>query len=402
MGSGPQQTTSTDQTQNQIQNLIQNATQSQQQSGTQTQQTGPWAPTAGALTNLVAGISGQPTGVTPEQSAAISQLGGALSGLPNSAAPSEAAISQIFGTNTQPQQGMLGSAYNSYLRSLSPILDPTNLNPMNTPGFSQALGATGQNITNQVNMAAAGAGRTASSPEYAAALSRGLAAGEAPTIAQQYNANVGSLLQGAGGAFGAGSTTAQGQGTLMSQDVQNQLLAMSAAGQLPSIVSAAPSAYLSAANQAYNQPYQNISTPLGMLSPLAQAFGTTTGGYTGTGTGTSAGTQYGTTQGTTQGTSTTTQSNPLMNQLIGGGLLGLGVASKLGMFSDVRVKEGVEPVGLLFNGLPIYKYNYKFDPAKTPQIGLLAQDVEQVMPEAVGNVGGIKTVRYDVATRGAV
>jgi hypothetical protein len=377
MGSGPSQTTN----QSQVQN------QTQQQAGTQTQQTNPWAPTAGALTDLINQISGTSTAVTPQQSAALSQLSGSLSGLPNYAAPSEQAVSNIFGTSTQPQQGMLGSAYGTYTAGLSPFTDPNNLNPMTTPGFSQALGSTEQNITNQVNQAAAASGITPSSPAYAAALSRGLATGVAPTLAQQYNTNVATDLAAQGAGFGAAGTTAGGQAQLMGQDVQSQLAAMQAAGQLPGVVGAAPSAYLNAANAAYQQPYSNINTSLGMLSPLAQAFGQTTGGYSGTGT----------TMGTTQGTSTTQTSQPWYNTAIGLGMIGAGLYGK----SDVRAKENLVPVGMLFNDLPVYRFNYKKDPGKTLHLGLLAQEVEQVMPEAVATIGGEKWVNYDLATREA-
>jgi hypothetical protein len=377
MGSGPSQTTN----QSQVQN------QTQQQAGTTTQQTNPWAPTAGALTDLINQISGTSTAVTPQQSAALSQLSGSLSGLPNYAAPSEQAVSNIFGTSTQPQQGMLGSAYGTYTAGLAPFTDPNNLNPLNTPGFSSALGATEQDITNRVNQSAAASGITPSSPAYAAALSRGLATGVAPTIASQYNTNVGTDLAAQGAGFGAAGTTASGQAGLMGQDVQTQLAAMQAAGQLPGVVGAAPSAYLNAANAAYQQPYSNINTSLGMLSPLAQAFGQTAGGYTGTGT----------TMGTTQGTSTTTQSQPWYNTAIGLGMIGAGLYGK----SDVRAKENLVPVGMLFNDLPVYRFNYKKDPSKSLHLGLIAQEVEQIMPEAVATIGGEKWVNYDLATREA-
>src|SRR4030067_362544 len=86
------------------------------------------------------------------------------------------------------------------------------------------------------------------------------------------------------------------------------------------------------------------------------------------------------------------------NSNLWGGALGLG---KLGltaasMFSDRRVKDDIEKVGRLGNGLPVYRFRYKGSP--TVQIGLMAQDVELVKPEAVGEWRGIKTVNYDLAT----
>jgi hypothetical protein len=69
------------------------------------------------------------------------------------------------------------------------------------------------------------------------------------------------------------------------------------------------------------------------------------------------------------------------------------------IFSDIRTKENVREVGKTLDGQPIYSYNYKGDP-KT-QMGLIAQEVEERHPEAVGLAGGLKTVNYKKATRDA-
>src|SRR5260370_39579755 len=88
-----------------------------------------------------------------------------------------------------------------------------NVRPLNewvsTPGFSQALGALGSTITNQINDQFAAAGRDLS-PGNSQALAYGLATGEAPTIASQYNANVGNQFNAANTLYNAGNTTASG------------------------------------------------------------------------------------------------------------------------------------------------------------------------------------------------
>lgn len=71
-----------------------------------------------------------------------------------------------------------------------------------------------------------------------------------------------------------------------------------------------------------------------------------------------------------------------------------------GFFSDRRLKEDVREVGKTNDGQPIYAYKYKGEPRT--QLGLMAQDVEKVKPEAVGEVGGYKTVDYEKATEDAV
>jgi hypothetical protein len=113
--------------------------------------------------------------------------------------------------------------------------------------------------------------------------------------------------------------------------------------------------------------------------------------------------------GTTNGTATQTQDTGL-GGIIGGALGGLGALKNMGglagigslfTMSDIRTKENIQSVGALDNGLGVYSYNYKGD--IRPQIGLLAQEVERVRPEAVATDPrtGIKAVRYDLATRAA-
>lgn len=74
------------------------------------------------------------------------------------------------------------------------------------------------------------------------------------------------------------------------------------------------------------------------------------------------------------------------------GTAGTTAGSMLAMFpaaflaSDARLKENIKPVGALNNGLTVYSYNYKGD--HVPHIGLLAQEVAQTKPEAVGHIGG--------------
>lgn len=83
---------------------------------------------------------------------------------------------------------------------------------------------------------------------------------------------------------------------------------------------------------------------------------------------------------------------------LGGLMSGLGALG--GLFSDERVKDDIDPVGKTDDGQTIYRYRYKGDP--TFHMGLLAQEVEKRHPEAVGEVGGIKTVNYQAATEGAI
>jgi hypothetical protein len=66
------------------------------------------------------------------------------------------------------------------------------------------------------------------------------------------------------------------------------------------------------------------------------------------------------------------------------GLAGAGASAYSGAAaaSDERIKNIGPRVGTTPDGLPIYDYTYKADPAQTPQTGVMAQDVEQVRPDA--------------------
>ena len=73
--------------------------------------------------------------------------------------------------------------------------------------------------------------------------------------------------------------------------------------------------------------------------------------------------------------------------------------SPTSFFSDRRLKEDIKRVGTAENGLPIYKFKYKGDPAEQTHIGFMADEVEKIHPEAVGESHGFKTVDYDRAAR---
>lgn len=84
-------------------------------------------------------------------------------------------------------------------------------------------------------------------------------------------------------------------------------------------------------------------------------------------------------------------------QAIMGGLFGLG--GKLIGLSDMNMKDNVRRVGTLDNGLPIYAYTYKG--SQMVHIGVMAQDVAGVNPDAVKDIGGTLYVDYGKAVEAA-
>jgi len=79
----------------------------------------------------------------------------------------------------------------------------------------------------------------------------------------------------------------------------------------------------------------------------------------------------------------------------GGGLAGIGAVPAglmAGIPSDRRLKTNIKPVGKADNGLTIYTYNYVWGgPA---QLGFMADEVQKVAPDAVGELDGYLTVDY--------
>lgn len=89
-----------------------------------------------------------------------------------------------------------------------------------------------------------------------------------------------------------------------------------------------------------------------------------------------------------------------MNGMFGLGSAALGGITRAIPFSDVLVKENIQKVGTLPNGLSIYQYNLIYDKDGIPQVGLLAQEVELYNPLAIRVIDGIKHVDYEKAVNG--
>lgn len=81
----------------------------------------------------------------------------------------------------------------------------------------------------------------------------------------------------------------------------------------------------------------------------------------------------------------------------GGGLgkaLGLGLSLIPGIkFSDPRLKYDIQKIGEEADGLGRYRYRYLWD--ETPRIGVMADEVAELRPWALGpEIGGYMTVNY--------
>jgi hypothetical protein len=197
-------------------------------------------------------------------------------------------------------------------------------------------------------------------------------------MANQYNADVANQMAAAGTLNTAAGNTASGLNTLNQTQLGNETTGLTAAQAIPGILNQNANSLISAGTAQQNLPYSGITSLESLLLPIAGAGSQSTGTSSGT---------------------TTQETSPVSNIL--GGLLG--GAGLLGKFlpSDIRVKQGVERIGILNDGQPVYRWQYKADPNKATHVGLLAQDVEQTNPDAVAEIGGVKHVNYDLATERA-
>jgi len=78
--------------------------------------------------------------------------------------------------------------------------------------------------------------------------------------------------------------------------------------------------------------------------------------------------------------------------------LGMQYGAKVGtpgfgnIFSDQRLKRNITKIGTRPDGLGVYEFEYIWGGGR--QIGLMAQEVQGVYPDAVGEAGGYLTVNY--------
>lgn len=348
----------------------------QAQEQKQESKTEPWAPAQPLLQQLLAEYGGLDTGMTDAQKAAGAGLVQGAGAIPQFGAQGATAISNLFSADTAPQMGMLSQGYGDFKNNLGATARGDNLNPYNTPGFSTAMDRMSSDITNRVKGVYAGAGRDPSGAgSFAGSLGRGLSEGLAPTIASQYNQNIGQMTDANKALMGAAGSTAGGLAELQQKGLQYGLSALGAQGQVGQAYMTPAQMQLAAANTQYQQPWTNLAQ---LLNPATQIAGL--GGQS---------------SGTSSGTTTVTPPAPsMMSNIIGGASAAASMLPLL--MSDERVKDNVEPIGMLNDGQNVYRFSYKGD--NTPRIGLLAQEVEAFAPDAVREIGGIKAVEHKRAT----
>lgn len=340
----------------------------------QQSQTRPWDQAMPLISNLLNRYGSTDTAVTPAQTAASTNLLSSTNSLPNFTPQATSAVNSLFSSSNAPQVGLLSDAYNAQKSNLGGYASGNYLNPWSTPGFSDAINTAISDTTKAVKGVYSGAGRDPSGAgSFAGSLGRGITQGIAPTISNQYNANLSTMMGANRDLMSGAGSTAQGISGLNQTDLQNRLAGITAGGAIPGLSMSPALAQLSAANTAYGLPFSNLAQllqPSVALASLGQ-----------NSTGTSNATQ--------------TSSPSLMDSLSSGfklGGTGLSALSALMALSDRRAKTNIHKVGKLHDGQDVYSFRYRGSPRT--EIGLMAQDVEKRDPEAVVEIGGLKHVDY--------
>lgn len=356
------------------------------QSATTNSTTAPYAPTQPAIQGILNTLQGVSTAPTAAQTTGTQQLVNNATNAPNFTPAATADTNTLLAGGGGNYSGLLNNSYSTLQNELTPYASGSQIGA--NDALQPELNTIGNDVQNSTEGQFASAGRSFS-PSEAQAIARGTAQGEAPVMANQYNTDVGNQLNAAGALNTAAGNTASGLNTLNQTNLGNTVTGLSAASAIPGILNQNANSLIAAGGAQQALPYSGTANLESLLLPIAGLGAQSTGNSTGQ---------------TVQQTSPT--SNILGGILGAGSLLGgsSGLLSALGplaLMSDKRTKENIEPIGILNDNQNIYRYNYKSDPTKTVHIGLMAQEVERVHPEAVVEIGGVKHVRYDLATERA-
>ena len=256
-----------------------------------------------------------------------------------------------FSGMQQAQQAMTPGVVNNALGSLGASQQAVNraMDPnAQSAGFDQVRQNTIANIMPGINASFAGSGMTGSTL-HQQNLAKGLAAGLGGVENQNYQ-------QGQNRALQAAQFAPQ-----LNNAAFNALDYMGGVGQQQQMLNQA---------QIEADALRDQQGKTAEMDALQNFLALSTG----------AGSQFGVQS------STSRQSPGLMS------MLGLGLQSAPFIFSDRRLKENIKRVGQTDGGLPIYTYNYIGNPMVC--MGVMADEVEAVKPEAVGEIDGYKAVNY--------
>lgn len=252
-------------------------------SSTQTQNstTAPWTPAQPLLQGILGQVTGglANTGVTGAESGALDTTE-ANAGKLSQYSPmiADTLKSYLTGGGAMDQAPAVQSTYDAYRAALTPYANGSMIGA--NSALRPQLDTISNDVTNNVNGMFAGAGRDMSSLNQQA-LARGIAQGEAPVIANQYNTDVGRAIDAASALYGAGNTTSGLLGNLQQRMLQNQGQGI---GMIPTALAsdnAGANAILASEAQRRGIPVQALGLLANIGVPIAGLGRQTSGSSTG-------------------------------------------------------------------------------------------------------------------------
>lgn len=332
--------------------------------GKTNQQQDPWEPTIPYLTNYLQGVgefgAATPPGATPGQTEAFNNLSN-FYGQGNPYADQISNLANETATGVPSQAGIVTDAYDTTKSALLPYANGSMLDFKNNPYIQDMLTQVGTDAANRENSRFAGAGRDLSAMNSRATAS-GVTSATTPILAQLYNQGQDRQMLAANQLQAAGNQTATTAQGLDQAALTGRAAAIPMFDQALASQSWGPENQFNLEQIFKNLPATDLATMGSLLFPAAQL------GQQQQGTSKESGTSF-------------------------------GFGAKL--LSDERLKENLTKVGMLADGTPIYSFNYKGE--DTTRIGVSAQDMEHINPDAVteydtGNGQSVKYVDYGKAT----
>ena len=328
-----------------------------------TQDIDPYEPTIEPLDQLIGMISDQMgqgnIGATANQQDAFNQLFANAQSEGNPFAQDIYNLSaDLFGADSRA--GQIEQAYSDITKRLGDTADGKYLDVNENPYLQEMLQNNADAISQRINQQFAGAGRDLSGKNQSS-LARGISEGTIPALFNQYNLERQNQANAASTLFNAGQGAAQAEQGLDQAALNQRGLGINAADAYTAARDLGPNTILALEQQLKQLGVEDLGRFEALLGPLAQL-----------------GQQM-------SGKSTSKGSSSGFGGSVGSLFSGLGA-----LFSDENTKEGIEGpgsapkrVGYLDNGLPVHVYVYKGDPTHTAQIGVMAQEAQEVRPDAV-------------------
>lgn len=245
----------------------------------------PYSPASGSINGILGSLgnlSGSAASLTPGQTGAISSIESNAAGTPNYSAPIASGTAGLLnGGGANNNNGAISSNLGLLNSNIGATASGANIGA--NSALQPQLDQIATDTANSVNSNWAAAGRDGS-PGNSQALARGIAAGEAPVIAGQYNQDVANQQSAANSLYNAGNSTYGLLNQNQTQANQNFTNGVGTVSNGLSAENAAPNSVLSADSNIFGIPASQLQTLLGSISPVAAQFGTQNGTSSGTST----------------------------------------------------------------------------------------------------------------------